>query len=297
MHKLIIIKGTMKGQAFDIEGDTVFIGRSSKNDIQVRDKMVSRKHLKIFKFGKKIFVEDLKSTNGTLINGEIITPGEGFEIGEADTISIGNTMIRMSNFPTGKALEKKNLETQRSRVDIVEKTQLPGERRSLSPKNLELVYRVSELMKQSIGINLFFRKVLEYLIDTLPRIDTAIILLLNKKDKQGSVKVISRSRQGHIKTDVPYSHTVVNQVMRDGNAIRMSNTTYENPDNFADDKRTMQIGSILCVPIISNSEIRGAIYLDSIRKPYGFRKEDLMLLHSLSGPIAVAIEKVALSSR
>jgi hypothetical protein len=48
--------------------------------------------------------------------------------------------------------------------------------------------------------------------------------------------------------------------------------------------------------MISNSEMRGVIYVDSRRAPYGFRKEDLMLLNTLSGPVAVSIEKAILTA-
>jgi hypothetical protein len=41
----------------------------------------------------------------------------------------------------------------------------------------------------------------------------------------------------------------------------------------------------------------GVIYVDSLTGPYGFRKEDLLLLKTLSGPVAVAIEKAALASQ
>ena len=298
MPKLIVIEGKMKGQTFDFEGETIFIGRSSKNDIQVKDSTISRKQLKIFRIGKKYFVEDLKSTNGTYINGEMIAPGEGFDVEEGDTISIGNTLIRLEEFPARRVIERKDLKTQESKVDLNEKDRLQKERRSLSPKNLELIYKVSELLKQSLSINELVEKVLEYLLDALPRIDTASIILFDsQKDKKGQIReVISRSRQEKEKRDKLYSRTVVDRVIQDGKAIRMSNTTYEKPDDFPESKSTIEIGSVLCVPMISNSEMRGAIYVDSLQAPYGFRKDDMLLLNSLSGSVAVAIEKAMLSS-
>ena len=47
---------------------------------------------------------------------------------------------------------------------------------------------------------------------------------------------------------------------------------------------------------ISKSQTRGIIYVDSIKKPYGFRKEDLALLTALSSPAAIAIENALLYS-
>ena len=69
MSKIYIVSGPDKGRSFDIKGDTICIGRSPGNNIQIKDKSVSRKHLKIIRRGDKYFVEDLKSKNGTFING------------------------------------------------------------------------------------------------------------------------------------------------------------------------------------------------------------------------------------
>ena len=52
--KLCIIEGPAKGKKFDLKEKTMFIGRSARNDIQIKDIMVSRKHLKIFKHNIQI---------------------------------------------------------------------------------------------------------------------------------------------------------------------------------------------------------------------------------------------------
>ncbi len=295
MPELHIIEGPMKGQTFALEGETVFIGRSLKNDVDIKDSAISRKQIKIFRIGEKIFVEDLKSTNGTFINGEMITPGEGFEVWEGDTISIGNSVLQLVGIPKKKALDSKTLSAQPSKTDKEKDDQLIKERRSRQSKNMELVAKVSELLKDSLGLNDFFEKVLELLLDSLPRIDTTAILLYNQTKGEIS-DIISRSRHEPGGKAVHYSKKVVEKVINDRKMIRMSDTRYEAKEDYSEGNDTAEIGSILCAPMISNSEVRGAIYIDSIRGPYGFRKEDMALLRSLSGPLAVAIEKATLIS-
>jgi hypothetical protein len=41
MAKLAIIDGPFKGETFDLNDDTLFLGRSSKNDIEIIDYNVS----------------------------------------------------------------------------------------------------------------------------------------------------------------------------------------------------------------------------------------------------------------
>jgi GAF domain-containing protein len=74
-------------------------------------------------------------------------------------------------------------------------------------------------------------------------------------------------------------------------------------DTFSEDKvdlsesmEIMKVRSVMCVPLISRSQVKGAIYVDSLNRPYGFRKEDLSLLTALSVPAAFAIENASLHS-
>ena len=284
MPKLRVIKGPIKGQTFSFFGDTVFIGRSSRNDIQIRDTSISRKQIKIFLIGGKFFVEDLKSTNGTLINGKMIAPGEGFEVSEGDTIRMGNTVLQLCEVPRAKALAARALET---------KQPLPKDRRSKSPRNLELIYKITELLRQSITINEFLEKALEYLFDTLPRIDRAAILLC-EGEKTQIKELIAKSRQDQETETIHYNRTVVERVIRNGKAVRMSNTLYEAEGALSKDMENSKIRCVLCVPMIIESQIYGAIYVDSVQGPYGFRRDDLLLLNSLTGSVAIAIENAQL---
>ena len=290
MSKLIIIKGPVKDQIIELIGDTVFLGRTLKNDVQVKDNFVSGKHLKIFTIGKTIFIEDLKSTNGTMINGEFIEPGEGVEVGEGDLITIGKTVMRLTEAPVKKSLDKKKSNIQKARRKPASKGESTEERRSRSPRDIELIYKVSELLKKSQSINRLLEKLLEHLLDAFPRIDTAAIFLF-RNGKSKIMEVISRSKLVSEKSVTQYSQKILARVIRDRKIVRMSNTAFESPDDYADSMDTSRIESVMCVPIIIDKEILGAIYVDSIKGPYGFRKEDQLLLNSMTGPLAVAIEK------
>lgn len=288
MHKLTITAGPLKGQTFDLDTSPFFIGRSSKNNIQIKDTAVSRRQLKIFRAEKKLFVEDLKSTNGTLINRLKIAPGECLEVKDGDTISIANTVMSLDGGSTDRAVDG---DTGQNR-----KAETTGERRTQAPKTLELVYKITELLRQSLTIDEIIEKILEYLLDALPRIDRAAILLLDYK-KNEIKRVISKSRQGPNETQFIYSRIVVNQVIKEGKSVKLADTRLEDPDAFKKAMGRVQIGSVMCVPMISSSEILGVIYVDSIRGPFGFRNDDLLMLEGLSGPVAVTVEKSILAAR
>ena len=184
MPRLFISEGPMKDQTFDFKQKTVFIGRSSTNDIQINDIKLSRKHLKVFKTGESFSIEDLGSTNGTLLNGEMITPGKSYEVTERDTIVIGNTVIQLGGIPPNKALGMKDLGHHSPEADLDVLKDLARERRSRSPKNLQLIYKASKLLEQSLDINEVLEMILDSMFETLPRIDrVSIILFDDQKNK------------------------------------------------------------------------------------------------------------------
>ena len=47
---------------------------------------------------------------------------------------------------------------------------------------------------------------------------------------------------------------------------------------------------MICLPLIGGSGVVGAMYLDSLKRPDGFRKDDLLDLLYIAQRIAVAVE-------
>jgi GAF domain-containing protein len=149
-------------------------------------------------------------------------------------------------------------------------------------------------LKQTVNINEILENALNYLFDVLPRINKAAIVLFDNQKAQVK-QVIARSREGHGNGAARFSKALLNQVARDGKAIKLSNVIYESPADNSDKEQKSQTRSVLCVPMIRNSKIRGGIYVDSnLGLHDGFRKEDHLLLHRLSGLVAATIEKASL---
>ena len=68
-HRLIL---TLEGKVireYEIEGHGLSIGRRHGNDIQINDLTLSGRHAQIFNISDNVYIEDLDSTNGTLVNG------------------------------------------------------------------------------------------------------------------------------------------------------------------------------------------------------------------------------------
>jgi hypothetical protein len=83
--------GLEQGARFDLFGG-LSIGRSGEADVQIEDRYASGLHARIYSHGGHFYVEDLKSTNGTLLNDEPL--GGEAELMEGDLIRIGDTEFR-----------------------------------------------------------------------------------------------------------------------------------------------------------------------------------------------------------
>lgn len=89
---LLYQEGTAEEQIYPFNGDTMTLGRGRDNDIQVKnDSKVSRYHCKLYRRGPNFYIEDNKSANGTLVNGELITERRLFG---GEEVIIGETFFR-----------------------------------------------------------------------------------------------------------------------------------------------------------------------------------------------------------
>lgn len=88
-------KGTksLRGLHVDMLGPVV-VGRSPSSDIVIDEPFVSATHARFTLQGPALVLEDLGSTNGTLVNGHPI--GQPVTLRDGDEVQIGDTIMRVS---------------------------------------------------------------------------------------------------------------------------------------------------------------------------------------------------------
>jgi diguanylate cyclase (GGDEF)-like protein len=86
----IVLAGGNLGKMFKVDSDEVIIGRSSDAKIRLDDDGISRKHARVFMDKKELWIEDLKSANGTIINGDRV---DVQKLCDGDKIQVGATTI------------------------------------------------------------------------------------------------------------------------------------------------------------------------------------------------------------
>ncbi len=77
---------------YPFTGDVMSLGRGRNNDVQIKnDGKISRYHCRIFRRGDEFIVEDNKSSNGTLVDGKLVTRQR---LDGGELVQLGETRVR-----------------------------------------------------------------------------------------------------------------------------------------------------------------------------------------------------------
>jgi hypothetical protein len=83
--------GHQPGMIYDLDGDLV-LGRGEHAEIRLEDPFASSRHARIYEQAGTLVLEDLRSTNGTYLNEELLDtprplhPGDHMRIGESEFV-------------------------------------------------------------------------------------------------------------------------------------------------------------------------------------------------------------------
>lgn len=89
---LIAIQGEMLGRVFRLKDGLSGIGRHTDNAIIVNQRAVSGKHAKIKREGNLVILEDLQSTNGTILNAAKID--RPVVLQQNDIVKVGSSVFK-----------------------------------------------------------------------------------------------------------------------------------------------------------------------------------------------------------
>ncbi|WP_438019054.1 GGDEF domain-containing protein [Sorangium sp. So ce315] len=87
---LVVLAGSNVGEMYRVEGSEIVIGRASGATIRLNDDGISRRHARLLQMDSQVLIEDLNSSNGTLVNGEQVTR---VALHDGDKIRLGSTTV------------------------------------------------------------------------------------------------------------------------------------------------------------------------------------------------------------
>jgi len=288
MGYLHVLNGPDTGLCLELKEAANYIGRSPQNDIQLKDETVSRRHLRILKKSERYFLTDLGSQNGTFVDGKCLTPGIEVEVRKDVPIAVGMTIIGIG--------DEVCLHTQPF-LDSVGLTKETGNNSGIfsvhkektNQKKLELVYKVTELLQQNLSKEETLEILLDIFLELLAKVDRAAFVLVEQQTGR-IVQSLSKSKEGRGIVASGFSEKIVARVLEERKPLIINDAQKEDTESeLASTLEMDNITSVMCIPMMSFSELVGVIYVDSQNKPYPFAQEDIILFEDIANRTAAFV--------
>lgn len=295
-------------------GDRAMIGRHPECEIILTDPMASRRHCKVERTPAGTFtVEDNKSANGTLLNGEVLRPGTTMALRHGDTITIGETRLQLMLDAPGRLQSEPSavkLDDEEVALSFIQdaKAKAVSEEEIVS-QDVATLKRVAERLKllvdigQALGSSLDLPKLLNTCIDKLfevfPQGDRCLVLVYAPdgslppkvtpeaelssalvQRKSGLALDRMRSSGTIVQGELKLSRTVLNQVRSQHQSVLIEKSG---------SMSLIDIASVMCAPLLVADKDLGLLYLETRKVHQAFTKDDLQIMTALAGQIAVVI--------
>jgi serine phosphatase RsbU (regulator of sigma subunit) len=288
MAILITLQGPDAGRKFPLDATSAILGRQLDADICLSAKAVSRQHARILARDGAYEIEDLESSNGTLLNGRRLLPHQPEPITERDTVQIGPYVLALRPAPTPASTET-NLVIRDQVSALTLNESVYGQAPALK---LQVVLELAQQLARTLDLETLLHKLLDQLMRLFPQADRSMVLLC--EGKRLTVRG-QRCRRQEDSAAYPYSRTIVQRALEDGVGILSEDVQADSRFQASATITSLDLHSLLCVPLIAQDGKRqGLIQVDRFRQGACFRSEDLQLLTAIGLQVAVVLENAAL---
>jgi len=287
-------------ERFPISRPRVSIGRSRESDIFLPDQWLSRNHAEIEERKDGFYVTDLRSKNGTLLNGEPLN--EWRRLRPGDVITLGEHTLTFCPDATGEA-DDDEPEPEGTRVFSVRELSDISTRPAVDPVDLQRQNRVLAILSKAASelvvhrpLGELFDLVLDLLLEAVAAERGAILLL----EGDPSVPLIkaSTSRLGEPLTRV--SRSIARRAIEDRVSLLIPNVLDDVRFQGEDSILAAGIRTAMVAPLWftaageGTDSVIGLVYVDSLQHSHSFGEDDLRVLTALANVAAAKIENVRL---
>ena len=317
MPYIVQNQGTPQQRICDLRQGVNTIGRGLDNSIVVEDdaRSLSRHHAEIQVTENGIYITDLNSSNGTLVNQIKIIQQK---IDHDDLVQFGSVVFRLVNEvqpinDSDKVPETNSglsilmrVSPEKSRVnmqDLLQKQQLApkgsvlliqgNDEAQRTSAKLRVLLEVSQQLASPEAYASLPEKILELLLKIMS-VDRAVVLLVNEKTGQLEPKAYKFSNPNTTSDLDFYSRKIANFVLKQGDAIISDDASGDRRFDSSQSIIEQSIQAAMCAPLKPRDNAIGVLYVDNLSRGHAYYKEDLEFLSSLANQAAIAIENARL---
>jgi len=312
---LFVIRGNDQGTRFELQQQTIGVGRDSSNTVQLHDTEVSRRHAEIRRVEDDYMIVDLNSSNGTFVNGQRI---QRHRLASGDQVQVGGTLMlftRPSEESGQDLTEQVRIASDRparDRSHIVHSLSHEEGSRMLGMEielpqdswlararsNLQVMYHTALAVSHTLDIDQLLDRIMELIFEWVEA-DRGCMMLVNPDTGSLEPKV-RRTRKG-VRSDerITISKTILDYVMERNEGVLTSDARQDDRWNSAASILQMGIREAICVPMQGRYDVVGVIYIDTSTSPREviekggatkFTEDHLKLMIAIAHQAALAVE-------
>lgn len=307
MIKLTIRSSSGPPREISVEEGSLVVGRAPDCDVVVEDSVFSRRHLRFVAEGGRLSVEDLGSSNGTLLNGQLLSGVA--TVGSGDLLKVSATEISIhvagpetpvvatpipaTPMPTAPPA---GVTVMRPLAELLPQQPAPaaesGDAAALGryAARLELLTELHRALGQSIEIETLLELVLDGAFEHLQP-EEAIIML----ERGAGLEVVAWRSSTADEAPAAVSETLIREVVERGQGVLALDV--HSDERFSDAKSILASGarSLCAAPLLYDEQRLGMIALSSSLGVRAFAEEDLELLAALASVTALRIRNLELA--
>jgi len=297
----------------------VVIGRSTDCQIVLGDYGISRNHAKLVADESGVRIMDLKSKNGTQVNG---VPVVEAPLKHGDRITLGKFELTFADALESRVVldEEKPLSEEAGTIirSVGELSRLLAEPPPTPPKEptderpavsvdvqeieksnriLKVLTKVAETLIAVRPVEQVLQQVMDIVFEHMPA-DRGFLMLQEDGGGEKLVPMVVKHREaGENRDKITISKTIADRVMKDRVSILTSDAQVDPRFGAGDSIRFHGIRSAMCAPLWNKDQVIGIIHVDSPMLANSFTPNDLDLLTALANYAAVAVERARLNQK
>ena len=311
-------------------GALTSLGRHPENTLEIPDRSVSKFHAQIQRNPDgRYFLQDLGSRNGTYVGTRRIErhemlDGEELVLGtvrfrfhaERATTSLtsairvadllkatsggGLTVLGPNSGGGGIALHEGESAIEHSNAYAAgqdrflpanEVPDIDALRRDYD--KLRIAHELNSSLRPDAPVDELLKEIATRSFDLIPA-DRCAILLMAEDGKSLEPRVVMKRGGGEPDEAMPLSQTVLREVVTHKKAILATDAITDGRFQAAASIVALSMRSAMCVPLIYEDEIFGAMHVDSLQRASAFTKKDLQIFAAVANQTASALKNASL---
>ena len=295
MTQLVYHPGRFDERAFTIEEGTTVIGRAEECEIAILDNGLSRRHSAIETINGKSSLVDLKSKNGSFVNGvkverQALVPGDVIRLGEV-------VFTLREQRPRARApseLEPRpTLVMPLTSVPIVDLRSRSGDTAERAKSRLGILLEVGRVLAASEDEGSLLEQILDLVFESFD-IDRAAVLLPDAVTARLEPRA-ARSREGV--NGPSYSRKTADYVYVRGVAALFASAAQDPRLDAPESIEPQAITTSMAAPLRARGRTLGVLYLDNLTGERRVDEGDLELCAAVADLAALALDNAALRRR